>query len=278
VYRATSLGGQKAEVGSPTGTSYDDTGTAPGVTIYYWVKACDASSCSDYSAPDTGFRKGYRAYLPLVARPEEPVTTLPFVDTFAQLSPNWVVFTTPTGPYANQWIWGPAGLYWYDPDAGGHSWDDFALSMYLSPGAQNWSDYQVVTALRLRDDRLGGLWVRGTYQGGNLGGYYVHIQPRNDTVYLWRFPPGSTLVDDATVVNSNDYGPGINEQQWYNLKVVVQGNNIRAWLKSVGDPESAYRLLINWTDSNSTWMRGTVGLSAYKAFTVYDEIRVTEYP
>lgn len=42
-YYAASLGG-------------DDVWAVPGVTYYYWVKACDASSCSDFSAAETGWR------------------------------------------------------------------------------------------------------------------------------------------------------------------------------------------------------------------------------
>jgi hypothetical protein len=200
------------------------------------------------------------------------------LDTFHQLSSDWVPFAKSGGPYADQWIWGSAGYYWYDPKAGGHTWEDFALSMYLGPGAQEWGDVQVVARLRLREDRLGGVWVRGTYEGGKVGGYYAQIQPRNDYVYLWRLPPGSTRLDDAKVVRSNDYGPKIDEQHWYDLKVVAQGNNIKVWLKSMGESDSLYRLMIDWTDSSSTWMKGTVGLVAYKTFTVYDKISVTEVP
>jgi fibronectin type 3 domain-containing protein len=57
VYRATSLTGSKSLLGSPTGTSYDDTGATIGVTYYYWVKTCTATLCSDFSASDTGWRK-----------------------------------------------------------------------------------------------------------------------------------------------------------------------------------------------------------------------------
>jgi uncharacterized repeat protein (TIGR01451 family) len=276
VYRASSPAGAQ-QVGTATTNLYDDTDASVGITYYYWVTACE-TSCSTFSEPDTGYRGGYRVFLPAVVRSDKPATTLPFVDTFAQLSPDWMPFATPTGPYADQWVWGPAGYYWYDPEAGGHTWDDFALSMYQGTGATDWSDYQVVTRIRLREDRLGGVWIRGSYQGGQLGGYYVHIQPRDDFVYLWRFPTGATRPDQASIVTKNDYGPKIDIQAWYDLKVVAQGNNIQVWLKSKDEPASAYRSIIDWTDSNSTWMKGTVGFSAYKTFAVYDEITVTAYP
>jgi fibronectin type 3 domain-containing protein len=57
VYRATSASGMKSLRGSPTGTTFDDTTATPGVTYYYWVKACKGVNCSDYSAYNTGWRK-----------------------------------------------------------------------------------------------------------------------------------------------------------------------------------------------------------------------------
>jgi hypothetical protein len=58
VYRATSSGGSKSKLGSPTGTSYNDTGADVGTPYTYWVKACNDFGCSDYSAYDTGYREG----------------------------------------------------------------------------------------------------------------------------------------------------------------------------------------------------------------------------
>jgi hypothetical protein len=35
---------------------YDDTSAVPGTTYYYWVKACNSTGCSDFSASDSGNR------------------------------------------------------------------------------------------------------------------------------------------------------------------------------------------------------------------------------
>jgi fibronectin type 3 domain-containing protein len=56
VYRAASATGAKGLLGSPTSTSYDDTTATPGLTYYYWVRACRGAHCSDYSASDAGWR------------------------------------------------------------------------------------------------------------------------------------------------------------------------------------------------------------------------------
>ena len=57
VYRANTANGVKTLKGSPTGTTFDDTSATPGVTYYYWVKACRGALCSNYSAYNTGWRR-----------------------------------------------------------------------------------------------------------------------------------------------------------------------------------------------------------------------------
>lgn len=57
VYRATSAGGTKTLLSSPTSASYADLSATPGVTYYYWVKACRSTRCSLFSISNTGWRK-----------------------------------------------------------------------------------------------------------------------------------------------------------------------------------------------------------------------------
>ena len=58
VYRATSSGGTKSQIGTPSGTSYDDTSASIGTTYYYWVKAKNTYGTSGYSSYNTGYVKG----------------------------------------------------------------------------------------------------------------------------------------------------------------------------------------------------------------------------
>jgi hypothetical protein len=58
VYRATSSGGTKSKIGTPSGTSYDDTSASVGTTYYYWVKASNSYGTSGYSFCNTGYVKG----------------------------------------------------------------------------------------------------------------------------------------------------------------------------------------------------------------------------
>jgi len=55
IYRADSADGVKTERASQAGTTYEDGTVTQGTTYYYWVKACNGSGCSDFSASDTGF-------------------------------------------------------------------------------------------------------------------------------------------------------------------------------------------------------------------------------
>ncbi|OGN80354.1 MAG: hypothetical protein A2X26_08530 [Chloroflexi bacterium GWC2_49_37] len=55
--RSTTATGPKTLLGSPTVTTFDDTTATPGLTYYYFVKACRGARCSVYSAYNTGWRK-----------------------------------------------------------------------------------------------------------------------------------------------------------------------------------------------------------------------------
>jgi hypothetical protein len=57
VYRAATSGGTRTLMGSPAGISFGDTTATPGVTYYYWVKACKQTRCSVFSLANTGWRK-----------------------------------------------------------------------------------------------------------------------------------------------------------------------------------------------------------------------------
>lgn len=57
-YRSERLDGEKIPTSgvSILGLSGADVWAIPGITYYYWVKACDASGCSELSTPEPGWR------------------------------------------------------------------------------------------------------------------------------------------------------------------------------------------------------------------------------
>lgn len=224
-------------------------------------------------------------YLPLLTYSEKPATTLPFYDDFAQgVSEDWVVFENYPGLTEWDWYWDGEipdwGFYYYDP----YEYEGYALSMYLGPGSQDWTDYEAVVRLKNRQEKIAGIWVRGSYeemddmQGGRVGGYYVHIKPGRDYVYLQRIRPSSQIFYDVEEKAKVLYTPGIGTRKWYHLKVRVQGANIKVWLKQEDEPESSYVQLIDWTDPDEAYMQGTVGFVAFRTNVIYEEISVTELP
>jgi len=53
-------------VSGHSASPYDDYSAAPGLTYYYWVKACNSAGCSSYSAYDSGWRTESSIYLPMI--------------------------------------------------------------------------------------------------------------------------------------------------------------------------------------------------------------------
>ncbi|MDH5606590.1 MAG: hypothetical protein OEY93_06860, partial [Anaerolineae bacterium] len=56
VYRDTAADGSKTLLDSPASNSFTDTTAVAGDIYYYWVKACNAFACSDFSISDTGIQ------------------------------------------------------------------------------------------------------------------------------------------------------------------------------------------------------------------------------
>lgn len=64
VYRAEAATGTKTQLGTVSNTTYSDTNVVQNKNYWYWVKACNASGCADFSNGDSGF-----AYLPIPNAP-----------------------------------------------------------------------------------------------------------------------------------------------------------------------------------------------------------------
>lgn len=55
VYRSETSSGTKILLGNSSSTSFSDTSVIQNKTYWYWVKACNASGCADFSNGDSGF-------------------------------------------------------------------------------------------------------------------------------------------------------------------------------------------------------------------------------
>ena len=71
VFRNTSNthGGEVVLVSNHPASPFDDTTTTPGISYYYWVKACNAVGCSNYSSSaigKLGTSTGFELFVPLI--------------------------------------------------------------------------------------------------------------------------------------------------------------------------------------------------------------------
>ncbi len=261
----------------------------------------DPASASVYVSP-------LRVFLPLVSRAPAlpPIYPLPWTDDFSNgISSEWQLFLNhrespekgSTPLTADLWAWsgelGVWGIYTYD----GYThlndpYESWALAVFNGPGAEEWTDYRLEVQLKDVKSRgnllssLTGIWFRGTHTvqqdwgGGDVTGYYLHIKPRQDEtyrswVYLWRIKPNERKIYAGEIVASKEFPPGpvgIGRNTWYDLRVDVEGNRIRCFLKP--STETNYQLVLDWTDPNSTWMKGTVGLSAYATTARFGRVHV----
>lgn len=55
IYRSTNVNGTRSLIGTSQSNSYSDTNAVINVTYWYWIKACNQTGCSDFSASDSGF-------------------------------------------------------------------------------------------------------------------------------------------------------------------------------------------------------------------------------
>ena len=206
-------------------------------------------------------------------------------------------------PYLNywrleegQWYWGrhdgvgSSGALTHDCCNGEDEAHD-ALMMYLGQGAEQWTDYQLETKIKLRTASYPqGVWVRGQYEpsdtrGQWVTGYYVVVGGATGRskhfVRLLQLQTATDCWGAACGNPSNLYAffnphelltvslPGELERYvWHDLKVEVRGNRIKAWLNGT--------LAINYVDTKEPFLTGTVGFKTYEADTVsYDNLLVT---
>jgi uncharacterized repeat protein (TIGR01451 family) len=209
-------------------------------------------------------------YLPLAFRSFRSVSpTLPMEEDFLTgVPPEWRPVLLP-----QYWRWAGDGVTWgrydFSPSDPISQW---ALSLYLLEGAQDWTDYKIESTIRVgrhTGAALVGIWFRGTYDQatGDLGGYLFILRPREDLVHVGYIDPTAPgLVTRWPVGVSYVNNPDV----WYYVTIEVRGANIKVWINGVQK--------INWTDPDNIWQRGTVGFTVYRGVGQFDDIRVTELP
>jgi hypothetical protein len=226
--------------------------------------------------------QGSKIYLPFISAPPRAVVL--FADDFEGGTGRWT-------PFLNYWRLNPEQWY-HDKDQGygiGHGyaigWDRgvddpergarSALTMLLSPEAQEWTDYRLRVRFRAESGRQVGVWFRGAYQdvdaqGQWLTGYYFTVDVR---------PEGTGWADLAQLRTAEEYGDepdpaywyyfdyplllasqqlttSVNPEEWHEITVEVRGPHIKGYI----DDE----LAVDYFDQEgSIFLKGTIGLYAY---------------
>ena len=84
-----------------TANMFDDFSAEQGITYYYWVQACNNSSCSDYSVSDSGYVKSiqtvWNIYLPLLNKNYADVNPIKNGDFETGSDGSWT-------EYSSQWM------------------------------------------------------------------------------------------------------------------------------------------------------------------------------
>jgi hypothetical protein len=236
--------------------------------------------------------EGPKIYLPFISAP--PSARVLFADDFEEGTGRWT-------PFLNYWRLNEEQWY-HDKDRGygidhGYAikWSKgvdnrergarAALTMVLSPQAQEWTDYRVRVRFRAESGRQVGVWFRGAYQdveteGQWLTGYYFNVDVRPegtgwaelgqlrtaeepgdeaDPAYWYYFDYPLTLVDKSLTTS-------VNTEEWHEITVEARGPHIKCYV----DDE----LAVDYVDQvGSIFLKGTFGLYVYGSDPRYAYVR-----
>lgn len=219
--------------------------------------------------------------LPLLLSRFGTAGTLPMNEEFTtSIPPEWTPFVNYRELDPRDWYYVGDRSTWgrYDFNAT-EPLSQWALSMYLGEDAEEWTDYKIETRFRAGKEwpstpKLVGVWFRGTHelrtdnQGGDVTGYMFILKPDKDPAYAKAYI-GHIDPNTRKLGFVKDFERQFTNYAYtfYNVKIEVRGANIQVWVDGTQ--------IINWTDPNATWQRGTVGFVVYQGTAAFDYIRVS---
>jgi hypothetical protein len=208
------------------------------------------------------------------------------------LKEDWEDPSDDWGPYLKhsklapeQWFvepdegWDGSAALKHTNSAGGKVAHD-ALYMYMTPDAEEWTDYRYEAKVRLNDGDFLGLWFRGKVDEPDedtrhVEGYYLVMRPPSNYIKLGAIKTNDPPIDhpfefdNVRELATAQVPGGFQKGKWYTLAVEVEGSNIRCYFNGT--------LLID--EDDSTYPSGTVGMKTYQVVSgLWDDVLVTPLP
>ncbi len=127
--------------------------------------------------------------------------------------------------------------------------------------ATNFNDFTYTAKVKVNGDGDGGLIFRASrlsFGPDEYNGYYFGISSSAKRI---DFGKSNGAWTSLKVMNMD-----INANQWYNIRIVAKGSNIKIYVDDMVNPK------IDMTDNS--FASGTVGVRTYRAQAVWDDIKV----
>ena len=280
-------------IAAPIGTTgrivwtgpFDVAGGEP-LTVLYQVRAATTAGTYVNSATASA-----SVGAPPAARASASVELVPPIlleDSFDSNADLWTLFLNqPNKLNPAQWYWSD-GSYDHDRRLGSPGPSDDALTMYLQPGSEQWTDYRFEADVWMDPGTtFASLWFRGHYQdsasaGQWVLGYYFTIHPGGGSVSIWQTQTELDCLDDTCTTPRWQYNfsnpmslLSVDRDligfrgAWQHIAVEVRGPNMKGFING--------EQVIDFTDAVGTIiLNGTVGLATYHAPLIrFDNVKVT---
>jgi hypothetical protein len=125
------------------------------------------------------------------------------------------------------------------------------------------SDFTYDAQVQANSEGDAGLMFRASrlsFGPDEYSGYYVGISSSNKRVELGKANGAWTSLKTATM--------NINANQWYQLRVVANGDSIKVYVDDMATPKIDFR--------DASFASGCIGVRSYRALAQWDDLRVTK--
>jgi hypothetical protein len=185
-------------------------------------------------------------------------TCLPYIDTSNLLTSS---FTEDFSEGQNGWVQYGGSFYVKNEEYVAGKWEASHPCSKSVYSATSFSDFTYDAKVQVSGDGDGGLMFRASrfsFGADEYNGYYVGISNSGQKVELGKANGAWTSLKTA--------GMNIRANQWYQVRVVAKGANIKIYVDDMLTPK------IDFNDSS--FASGSIGVRSYNALAAWDDITV----